>query len=445
MKFILRATCLFAIATHAIADIPATPDVVIEGAESGAGYGLNVGFIRFDGDSYLDVYIDASGFDGGMSDQGGVIIYKGTSTGVDLNNWTALVSEQNYAGLSMSVRQAGSLNGDFYEDLVIGFPMYDNGGATDAGLVCVLYGGGSPFDETIHGPDKDWYVLGSQAYAEFGRSVGGTPFNENGGTIYSDVIVGEPYFDNGNTDEGRVLVFYGSSSDPSSSADWSVEGNYTGARLGTQLATPHDGSSFDGDSYKDFFASAPGRDENSLTDSGRVYFFAGGSSPSTTPAWTADGDSAGAMLGSSGLLYHGDGLFASSYSFDTFVGRVWFYEDDSDSASDWLTDEDDSDMDNWYGFLGAAIGGAPSGGLLAGAPGTEIDSVPGIGAAYLWNSFSSDGTYENNDWSHIDDQNDESYFGGGVAPNARDLNADSEPDFLIGNPGADEVWLYLGD
>ncbi len=45
--------------------------------------------------------------------------------------------------------------------------------------------------------------------AQFGNSV--STAGDVNGDGYSDVIVGAPYYDNGQTDEGRAYVYHGSS------------------------------------------------------------------------------------------------------------------------------------------------------------------------------------------------------------------------------------------
>jgi len=74
------------------------------------------------------------------------------------------------------------------------------------------------------------------------------------GDGYDDLIVGAPGFTEPEADEGAAFVFYGSTSGPSTSADWSVEGNRPGAQFGYCVASAGD---VNGDGYADIIVGAP--------------------------------------------------------------------------------------------------------------------------------------------------------------------------------------------
>jgi len=95
------------------------------------------------------------------------------------------------------------------------------------------------------------------------------------GDGYSDIIVGAPYYDNGETDEGQVYVYHGSSGDLSSSADWTAESNQASAQFGHSVSTAGD---VNGDGYSDVIVGAPYYD-NSETDEGRAYLYYGNGGP----------------------------------------------------------------------------------------------------------------------------------------------------------------------
>ncbi len=64
----------------------------------------------------------------------------------------------------------------------------------------------------------------------FGNSV--STAGDVNGDGYSDVIVGAPYYDNGEDNEGRAYVYYGSASGLSTAANWMIETNQNGAHFG---------------------------------------------------------------------------------------------------------------------------------------------------------------------------------------------------------------------
>ena len=109
------------------------------------------------------------------------------------------------------------------------------------------------------------------------------------GDGYADVIVGAPFYDNGQTDEGRAFVYHGSAGGLSGSAAWTAESDQAGASFGLSVATAGD---VNGDGYADVIVGAP-TTTNGQTNEGRAYVYhgsAGGLSGSA--AWTAESNQA---------------------------------------------------------------------------------------------------------------------------------------------------------
>src|SRR5262249_31525458 len=78
------------------------------------------------------------------------------------------------------------------------------------------------------------------------------------------------------------------------SAVWTAESDQDHANFGFSVATAGD---VNGDGYSDVIVSAP-YFSNGETDEGRVYLYLGSASGlSTTPAWTAESNQAGAVFG----------------------------------------------------------------------------------------------------------------------------------------------------
>jgi hypothetical protein len=117
--------------------------------------------------------------------------------------------------------------------------------------------------------------------SSFGFSVA-TAGNVNG-DAWSDVIIGAPKFDGGQTDEGRVFVYHGTASGLPTTVAWTAESNQAcscqngtkAAEFGTSVGTAGD---VNGDGYSDVIIGAPYWDEDSIEqDAGRVFVWYGGS------------------------------------------------------------------------------------------------------------------------------------------------------------------------
>jgi len=93
------------------------------------------------GDGYADIVVGASSYGCGYSGEGAAFVYHGSNLGPSLvADWTNLGGQEG-ARFGNSVGTAGDVNGDGYADVIVGAPLYDNGG-TDAGRILIYYGNG---------------------------------------------------------------------------------------------------------------------------------------------------------------------------------------------------------------------------------------------------------------------------------------------------------------
>lgn len=135
-------------------------------------------------------------------------------------------------------------------------------------------------------------VSGSQMLEELGKAVCVFDVNEDG---YDDVLIGDPQYSNGQSQEGRVLAYFGSAGGIFESApSWSHESNSANARFGSAIAA---GYSSLNDTAPMLLIGARGY-SNGQASEGRLYLFAtNGGSIDPSPVWTYESNVAAANLG----------------------------------------------------------------------------------------------------------------------------------------------------
>ena len=147
------------------------------------------------GDGYGDVIVGAPEYSNGLTDEGAVYVFYGSASGLSTApDWQA-ESNSNGAQMGYSVASAGDIDNDGFDDVIAGAPYYDNGQINE-GALYVYYG-----SET--GPSNTPQIIETNHVAGyFGWSV--APAGSVNGDVYADVIVGAPFYDNGQTDEGAA-------------------------------------------------------------------------------------------------------------------------------------------------------------------------------------------------------------------------------------------------
>ena len=114
------------------------------------------------------------------------------------------------------------------------------------------------------------------------------------GDAAQDVGIGD-----GETDEGVVFVYYGSSTGLKTTASWTAAGDQVSALFGKAIAA----GDFNGDGYSDLLVGAPDY-THALTGDGAVFLFKGGlaglGGRSTTVYGSRTGEHFGAVVASAG-------------------------------------------------------------------------------------------------------------------------------------------------
>ena len=236
-----------------------------ESNQIGAGFGICVapaGDVNNDG--YADVIVGADTYDIGQSEEGCAFVFLGSSSGLAPTPiWTGQ-GDQAGAQYGLCVATAGDVNGDGYDDILVGAPFYDNS-SSDDGRAYLYYG-------AAYGVESDfaWAIGSGQTSAQLGRSVATAgDVNADG---YADIIIGADRYDAGLIlDCGRAWVYLGSSTGIAGGYVWVQTGVVSGDHFGWCVAAAGD---TDGDGYADVVVGAPEAD-GSLVDEGRIYVYRG--------------------------------------------------------------------------------------------------------------------------------------------------------------------------
>ena len=421
-----------------------TADWTGEGGQYMAMYGTSTSTAGdVNGDGYADVVVGALRYDNGENDEGAAFVYHGSATGLSSTaNW---MMEGNQAGAELggAVSTAGDVNGDGYSDIIIGVHNYDSNTELDVGRAYVYHGAPTGLSQT-----EGWKAEGEQINAQLGTSV--STAGDVNGDGYDDVLVGAPFYDNGETDEGRAYVYHGSAIGLSLTANWVTEGNMERSRYGYSVSTAGD---VNGDGYSDVIVGAHAYSDGE-TSEGRAYIYHGSASGlSLTENWTVESDQTEAYLGfslSTAGDVNGDGysdvvVGAHGYSNgETQEGAAFVYhgsETGLSTAADTILEGNIPEHN--LGYAVSTAGDINSDGfsdliITAG----NLPAGPGV--AYLYYG-SEEGLPQNAAWEY-EDTHTNSYFGSSLST-AGDVNGDGFSDVIIGaynynSQGA--VFLFYG-
>ncbi|MCF0063477.1 FG-GAP-like repeat-containing protein [Dyadobacter chenwenxiniae] len=406
---------------------------ILESNQSNAKFGRAVeGLGDVNDDGFSDVIVGAPLYDKGQIDEGAVFIYHGSAVGINLLAANMLESNQVKAQYGYVSAGAGDVNGDGYNDVLVGAYAYDKGHDNE-GAVFVHLGSAVGINN-----NASVVLEGNQINAQYGWSA--ATAGDVNGDGYSDIMVGSYLYDYGQTNEGAVFVYHGSAQGIKASAAIRLESNQPEAKQGIAVACAGD---VNGDGYSDVMIGIWQYDKVESNEGAVVLHHGSPSGLISSPASTLESNQADAGLGwsvkSAGDV-NGDGYSdivtgANTYDkgqVDEGAAFVWLGMADGVSAAPVVTLEGNQEGAQ-FGFSVASAGdvnGDGYGDIIIGAKYYD-NGTPTEGAAFIYYGSkiglnqNTPAILESNDWG--------AYMGWSVSGGG-DVNGDGFSDVVVGAP-----------
>jgi len=354
-----------------------------------------------------------------------------------------------------SVADAGDVNGDGYDDIIVGAPNYDNG-QNDEGAVFLFIGG---YNGVAQDPASHWE--GEMAGLQFGSALAGA--GDINGDGKDDFVVGgkESY----PTIQGSAIVYYGDSDlTDGLSHSSTIVGDGVNDKFAASVAGAGD---VNGDGYADILIGAPGYGRGTTIAEGRAYLFYGSlygidtlgvdefSFQNTGQIVDHSNYHFGSTVAGGGDINgdgYGDILVATSWDDSNTANEVYIYYGSASgisteqvSSAKLLSPQADSGFGKGLAMVGD-LNGDSFGDIGIGAPDYDADGLTNQGAIFVHFGSSTGLSSTLSSLAFKSDSNGarlgSSVSGGG------DLNGDGYSDIVAGASGYQlgngAVYIYHG-
>src|SRR5205823_2315751 len=155
-------------------------------------------------DGFADIIVGVPDYTAGQYLEGRAYVYLGSASGLGATPVWRAEGNQADASFGTSLASAGDVNGDGFDDVVVGATGYTDG-QNNEGAALVYLGSAQGLSNT-----PAWSQEGNVEGAAFGGSVG-TAGDVNGDG-FDDVVVGAPTFGHQLSYQGMAALYLGSAS-----------------------------------------------------------------------------------------------------------------------------------------------------------------------------------------------------------------------------------------
>ena len=232
-----------------------------------------------DGDGFDDILV-GSPYYGYNEDRGSGYLFYGSASGLPANASQSWYGTESNAWFG-AIAGVGDVNGDGFPDIAIG--------AHNLYRVSLYFGHPSPSTPSAK---PDLILQETQTYASYGKAL--TSMGDANNDGYDDIVVGSPRYDNGQDDEGRVWVYFGSSTGVLTSTAWYTESNRAASLFGATVSGAGD---VNNDGYDDLLVGSSEYANGQYNEGAAWLFYGASGNALSASGWFTESNLVAGYLG----------------------------------------------------------------------------------------------------------------------------------------------------